>query len=159
MTDWLSVSSVPICLFISYLASFLKLRETLHHWSHKERTKAKQISRGLNNSLGGERRIAKFQSRAARNRALLWIIGSLKKTRDIRLVGKKCVCHAGSEWFILSLLGPNLLNNHGLVSVLTDLPKQFFHSSVISNRPSWGRLSSVVSSKYFEMFSTSGHWS
>ena len=45
-----------------------------------------------------------FQPRAARNKALLWIIGSLKKTRDMRLLGK---------WSVKSLcvmLGPNDLS-------------------------------------------------
>ena len=45
-----------------------------------------------------------FQSGAARNKALLWIIGSLEKTRDMRLLGK------GSVKSLCVMLGLNHLS-------------------------------------------------
>ena len=93
------MSSVPIRLFyLIFGFNFEIERDVTSLITQRERTKVKQISPGLNNSLGGEQRgLQNAQARAARNRALLWIIGSLRKTRDIRLLGKKFVCHAGSE--------------------------------------------------------------
>ena len=95
---------MPICLFISYLASILKLRDVTSLIAQRERTKAEQISRGLNKSLEEEKEDCKMLS-PARNGALLWIIGSLKKTRDMRLLGKwrvRSLCIMRNDLSILS---------------------------------------------------------